>query len=198
MVDLLLSTIFILMYFYYINQVANIQKGFIKYIVTFIILIFVAILGIIFNNAFISWIFKAIVMMLFDLFYDEEPFLFQWYKTMFYGIIIAILLLINKINSLISLALVYETMLMLSFIILSKQRRCLNITNGTLVILAYLIILTVTYYTSDRVTNALMLVLASLVFFILEVIFQSYQASFEKSTRVFQQNILQHSFQHSN
>lgn len=195
MVDLVPSTIFIAMYFYYIYQIGYIQKGFPKNIVTFIILLFIATTGIFFNNIFISWIFISVTMMLFDLFYDDEPFVLQWYKVLLYGIIISVLFLFNKINNYISISIIYEIVLLLSFILLSSQRKYINKLNGALVILAYFSILAVTFYTSDRFINILILILSSLMFIILEVIFQSYQSSFEKSTKAFQQNVLHHQYE---
>jgi len=132
-------------------------------------------------------------MILFDLFYDEEPFVLQWYKVLSYGLFTAIMLLI--LSSSLSYLLIYELTLLLCYILLSNQRKCLTIVNGILVALTYLIIIAATIIYKNNNTNALMFVLSTLLFFILEFIFQSYQASFEKSNIYFQQNVLHNQYE---
>jgi len=132
-------------------------------------------------------------MILFDLFYDEEPFVLQWHKVLAYGLVTAIMHLI--LSSSLSYLLIYELMLLLCYILLSNQRKCLTIVNGILVILTYSIIFAATTIYKSNNINALMFVLSTLLFFILEFIFQSYQASFEKSTRYFQQNVLHNQYE---
>jgi len=84
---------------------------------------------------------------------------------------------------------------LLCYILLSNQRKCLTIVNGILVALTYLIIIAATIIYKNNNIDALMFVLSTLLFFILEFIFQSYQASFEKSNIYFQQNVLHNQYE---
>ncbi len=193
MVAIVFNTILILLYFYYIYNIADIQKGKIKTIITFILCIFTLAISYLYKCEFAGWILISIIMILFDLFYDEEPFVLQWYKVLSYGLFTAIMLLI--LSSSLSYLLIYELTLLLCYILLSNQRKCLTIVNGILVALTYLIIIAATIIYKNNNIDALMFVLSTLLFFILEFIFQSYQASFEKSNIYFQQNVLHNQYE---
>lgn len=193
MVSIVFNTILILLYFYYIYNIGDIQKGKIKTIITFILCIFTFAISYLFECEFAGWILISLIIMLFDLFYDDEPFSFQWYKVLSYGLVTSIMLLI--ISKSISYLLIYEITLLLCFILLSSQRKCLTIVNGVLVTFTYLIIIAATIVYKNNNINALVFILSTLIFSILEFIFQSYQDSFEKSTRYFQQNVLHNQYE---
>ena len=195
MVALVFNTILILLYFYYTYNIGAIQKGKVKTIIAFTLCILTLVISYLFKYEFVGWFLITLIMMFFDLFYDDEPFVFQWYKILTYGLVTTITLLINSFLSIISHLLIYEFMLLLSFLLLSKQRKCLNMINGILVTITYLIIIVATVIYINTNINSLMFILSSLLFLILEFIFQSYQVSFEKSTKYFQQNVLHNQYE---
>ena len=93
---------------------------------------------------------------------------------------------------------IFQAMLLFCFLKLSHHRKYLNILNGILVALLYITIIAVTMLPSEAFSHIAYLILtiiATLIFIILEVIFQSYQASFEKTTRYFQQNVLHNQYE---
>jgi sensor histidine kinase YesM len=149
-------------------------------------------------------------MLLFVLFYDEEPFSLQWKTTISYVIAVIIISSIFNIYSRYSSRMIFQAMLLFCFLKLSHYRKNLNKTNGSIVTLVYVIIITVTMISSNpfltvgenspyiyfNYINYLTLtIIATLMFVILELIFKNYQSSFEKSTRYFQQNVLHNQYE---
>lgn len=189
------NIILILMYFYYIYNIGEIHKGIIKSAVALILCVFSILIFCLLGYEFAAWILISLIMLLFDLFYDEEPFVIQWKKAILYGIAVAAMLTLNKFFSTFSYMMIYEIIILFCFIVLSRQRKCLNPINGILIGLTYLIIITATYIYESDIINLIMFLLSSLIFLILEVIFKSYQISFEKNTRYFQQNVLHNQYE---
>ncbi len=189
------NIILILVYFYYIYNIGEIHKGTVKNAVALVLCIFAILIFCLLRYEFAAWILISLIMLLFDLFYDEEPFVIQWKKVVSYGIAVASMLAVNKFFSTLSYMMIYEIIILFCFIVLSRQRKCLNPINGILVGLTYLIIITATYIYESTIINLIMFLLSSLIFLILEVIFKNYQTSFEKNTRYFQQNVLHNQYE---
>ena len=156
------DTILVLFYFYYTYNIGTIQKGKSKTIIAFILCIFTIVITYLFKHEFVGWILITLIMMFFDLFYDEEPFVLQWYKVLSYGLVTSIMLLF--ISSSLSNLIIYEIILLLCFIMLSNQRKCLTIVNGILVILTYLIIIVSTIIYKNNNIDAIMFILSTLIF----------------------------------
>jgi len=195
MVAILFNIIFIILFFYYIYNIGSVQQGKSKTLITFIICVFIFAISYIFRLEFVGWIFISFTMLLFNLFYDEEPFVLQWFRVLFFGFMIAALLLINRFYSTLSHIIIYEIVLLISYLILSHQRMYLNIINCALVTIIYIALAIISVFYGDNLLCILVFILSTLAFVLLEFIFQNYQASFEKSTRYFQQNVLQHQYE---
>ncbi len=189
------NIILILVYFYYIYNIGEIHKGTVKSAVALVLCIFAILIFCLLRYEFAAWILISLIMLLFDLFYDEEPFVIQWKKAVSYGIAVASMLVVNKFFSTLSYMMIYEIIILFCFIVLSRQRKCLSPINGILVGLTYLIIITATYIYESNIINLIMFLLSSLIFLILEVIFKNYQTSFENNTRYFQQNVLHNQYE---
>ncbi len=215
MYELIIKFALIFMYFYYVYNLGTIHKGKLKNIVTMFLCTFVMLIEFIWSPSFIyeilAWILISIIMLLFVLFYNEESIALQWKKTIAYGIAVIILSTIFKLHSGYSYLMIYETMLLFCFIILSRHRKNLNKTNGILVTFIYVIIIAATMIPLNYViTKAaegtsyiyfiplnyqILTVLATLIFWLLEIIFMNYQSSFEKTTQYFQQNVLHNQYE---
>lgn len=198
---LILNLVLVFMFFYYVHNLGTIRRGKLKNIITLTLCAFIITVFSVLTNEYehFSWILVFIVMLFFVLFYDEDPFLLQWKKLLSYCLAVIIISAIFKSYSKYSYLIIYDAMLLFCFIILSKHRKYLNIINGILVTLIYLVIIFATAILINAAgTNGnnisyiyfIFAILASLMFWVLEIIFKNYQASFEKTTRYFQQNVL--------
>lgn len=211
---LIIKLALVFMYFYYIYNLGTIHKGKLKNIVTMFLCISVMLIEFIWFSSFIyeilAWILISIIMLLFVLFYDEESFTLQWKKTIAYSLVVIIFSAIFKLHSGYSYLMIYEAMLLFCFIRLSKHRKYLNKTNGILITLIYVIIIAATiiplntvirntegtsYIYFNPINYLVLSVLATLIFWVLEIIFMNYQLSFEKTTRYFQQNVLHNQYE---
>lgn len=211
---LIIKLALVFMYFYYVYNIGTILKGKLKNIVTMFLCTTVMLIQFIWFSSFVyeilAWILISIIMLLFVLFYDEEAFVLQWKKSISYSIAVIISSAIFKLHSGYSYLMIYEAMLLFCFIKLSKHRKYLNKTNGFLVISIYIIIVFANMIPlNDIITNTesssymyfnpinyqILCVLATLIFWLLEIIFINYQISFEKTTRYFQQNVLHNQYE---
>ncbi len=211
---LTLNLALVLMYFYYVYNIGIIQKGKLKNLITILICSSIILIVIVwfpsFVYEFLAWTLISIIMLLFVLFYDEESFALQWKKTISYGIAVIIIGALFKLHSGYSYLMIYEAMLLFCFIRLSSHRKYLNKINGILVISIYVIIIAATmiplnavvtntegstYIYFNPINYQILGVLATLIFWLLEVIFKNYQSSFEKTTLYFQQNVLHNQYE---
>ena len=97
--DYVIQIIIILMYTYYTYQIGDIEKGRIKAYVLLLVTVSVMILTEIFGLSFVGWIINGVVFVLFDLFYDREPFKYQWYKVGIFAIAAFLIKLISVFTS---------------------------------------------------------------------------------------------------
>ena len=192
---LIYNIILLLLYFYYTYNIGSIRRGKVKSAVTSVICILALSVGCLFSFDFAGWIAVVPIMTLFDLFYDEEAFVFQWYRISAYGLAVAVMLIINRLYENFSHLMIYEIMLFLCFTLLSKQRKCLTAASFILVASAYITVTSASYIFKNDGVDAFMFIFSTLVFFILEFIFQSYKKGFEKSTLYFQQNVLRNQYE---
>ena len=144
----MLDTLWLIMilswYFYYMYHISNMQKGKTKIIVAFSMTM-CGLLGFhYFNLEFLAWIFTGIVMVFYDLFYDEEAFKYQWYKIILPAIMFAI-------GSFFSIDYVYlcEVFFLYAFIMIAYYRNYFSTINTLIISFMYGILILLTYFTRE-------------------------------------------------
>lgn len=204
--DYVIQIIIILMYTYYTYQMGDIEKGRIKTYVLLLVAVPVMLLTCIFNLALLGWIINAVVFVLFDLFFDREPFKYQWYKIIIFALAVILLSAASYFITYLDCMFELEAMCFVSFIMLSKKRGYLNKLNGIVVGIVFLIILSSNclflIYGNDifrsvklaGIFREAVLFIAVLLFVLLEGTLKSYKKGYEISTKRFQQDVLKHQY----
>lgn len=204
--DYVIQMIIILMYTYYTYQIGDIEKGRIKAYVLLLVTVSIMILTEIFGLSFVGWIINGVVFVLFDLFYDREPFKYQWYKVGIFAIAAFLIKSISVFTSYADYMLELEVMCFVSFIMLSKKRGYLNKFNGIVVGCVFLMLLSSNFLfmaygkyifrslKTAYIFRMVILVFAVLLFVLLEATLKSYKSDYEISTKRFQQDVLKHQY----
>lgn len=203
-----LEIIWLILYWYTIEQIGTIKKGNGKRSIT--LFLAVAFLGIAFcyECLWLAWVAITILFLLFDVFFDEEPFCLQWWKVICSGSVITIFILAG-----VDCYVANGALLWITFLLLAGKRGYLTWQNG-LVMGSIYGVLTVFVYLFEngslQVIDAEMkivganvgsiflfflLLLEFLLLFLTEGTLFTYKKEFETQTEHFQQEILSHQYE---
>lgn len=201
MIEWLSYLILIILAIYELVQIGSIRKGILKNIVFGILLITVYLVGITFSIFVFLWPAIVILILLFDLFYDEESFLLQWRWLVSFGVGTFLLLLFFQIahfflfefNMLtVLLLLLAEQFLYILLVIYRSESMKQAIKNPATILSAFgfllLMIYEVTVSYSHR--NSMVIFEGLFYFAVLEVTWYRFRKSFDRSTKNFQQNLM--------
>ena len=87
--------LWLILYWYYVEQIGEIEKGYAKRLLGFSLTAGILVLSI-WLPACLVWLLLTAVILLYDLFFDKEPFAAQWWRIWLPGFFIATLFLFPK------------------------------------------------------------------------------------------------------
>lgn len=125
-------------YWYYVEQMGSIEKGKGKRLLAFGVTA-ACLAGAIFCPLWLSWFLISAVILIYDLFFDGEPFQKQWWKILLPGICLMMAAVLEQVCKLLNAPLPGESMflfhgifLYVFLLLLSKKRESLHPGNGIL------------------------------------------------------------------
>lgn len=184
------------LYCYVVSQLGHLERGWIKYAVMAVLLSVCAILGHVLQLEWAAWCAVIVLVLLFDLFYDEESFLTRWRWLLAAGVVVEAVLAAEAVLG----AIVWTPQeavrcrgiflllaLLVYYDILFFYRRQKNTLGTILIHILYLFLILF----AVRTANTLQIQgLGLLLFFCLEVSITRYKAGYERSTRSFQNQVM--------
>ena len=125
---LILWNLTLLFFFiYYIHETGSLRSS----IITNVILTFISSLtlgiSLLFGKLFIGWAFVTLIMVLFDLFYDELPFAKQYPRILTFGALIFLIHILNVLGFNIGYPLMVEILFLTALLIFSRVRNYSNL-----------------------------------------------------------------------
>lgn len=212
MLQLIIEAIWLIIYWYYIEQAGSIEKGAGRRVITCLIaglLLFsgkgLSALGDavpeLSNLSFwplpVSWILITVLFLLYDLFFDEEAFRYQWWKIGLPGAVITLQTFFD------TQAPVFHSIVMfLFFLLLAHKRDYLSWRNGISVLFFYLFMaILLLLQNNSYVANPdsqvvsmaityVIIILDVLLLFLVESTLFAWQKGFEHQTESFQKEVL--------
>ena len=121
------------LYMYFIFEIGSIEKGWIKDLITYILIALVLVVSSSFDLTLVGVIISTVIAILFDLFYDEEIFYNQWKWILSFGISIEAIFILDKVlikNTVIAMLVT----VLITYVILAAYRKQLKTKVGLLTI----------------------------------------------------------------
>lgn len=212
----ILEIIWLGLYWYLVEQTAAVKKGKTKRIIT--LLLAAAFLGTAFGYEMLqsgtlfpevlAWSGITILFLLFVLFFDEEPFIFQWWRVALPGAVILLLLLTGA-----DIYAANGILLWMMFLLLAGKRGYLSWQNGIIMGMIYGVLSIFLLLFEDGIWNmpdtmpqlsteilsqgciGLILFLEYLLLFLTEGTLFTYKKGFENQTERFWQDMLSHQYE---
>ena len=198
--------LWLILYWYYVEQLGTIEKGIGKRLLGFSLTVGLLILSI-WLPACLAWLLLSATLMLYGLFFDQEPFKTQWWRVLLPGLFIAALFLFHRQNtSSISPFLLHGAVTLLFLLLLAKKRNSLRIGNGILIVIVYLLVAAFTWLAGIRELVSMSKTLRSiflwggalmdiLLFLITEGTLYFYQKGFEFQTEQFRKDLMENQYE---
>ncbi|WP_082812290.1 sensor histidine kinase [Clostridium sp. Marseille-P299] len=205
--NIVYQLLFIVGYTYFLYQMGEIEKGKGKLSILCFLSVSSVVVANVLGYSFVGWLLVTLFFVLYDLFFDEEIFQFQWKYIVLYGGIILVYQLLEGIHPIFTKQILMEFLCLFLFFIFSWKRSYLRIFNAFIVTVVYACIIMITFlinkngseiFRNDtylRITQLWLSGLSLLIFIMLELTLRFYKTGFEKSMRSFQQNLLQHQYE---
>lgn len=195
--------IWLVLYSYYMEQIGTIQKGNGKRITVFCLGAGLLSLSV-WLPAFFAWLCVGALFLLYDLFFDEEPFRSQWWRTVLPAFCFAAASALNGDRKLMATG----AILFLFFLLLAAKREYLRVYNGALLALLYCLLTAFLWLIGGETAANLVVeeayrsvfwwggILAEvLLFLVVEGTLFSYKRGFEHQSERFQQQVMGHQYE---
>lgn len=188
----IIGGIWLILYWYYVGRQGDIQKGNGKRAVTFGIAALLLSVFLCLNLAWTGWLLIILLFLLYDLFFDEEPFKYHWLGILCPGVLLCAVSFLTPQNQLVA----NGAVCFLFFVLLAAKRGYLTVKTGVLTGILYASF-SVLAWTAEIFMLNLLLLLAMeiLLFFVLEGTLSSWKQSFENETEHAMQDILGHQYE---
>lgn len=193
--NLLFDIIIIMIFTYYIYQLGKIEKGKLKLFVLFLINCIISTIFYFFKVTYITCILSTIVIILYDLFYDEIPVKLNTIKIVLFGTIYCTMTILNTYYNKISYPIIIEVIIMYILLSTIKFRKLSKPTNIISLILIYLILIFITFNFNNKLIKYLMLIISFLTYLSIESVYKNIEAGFEKSSKYFQEKLLHNQYE---
>lgn len=195
------------LYLYVVYQNGRIEKGWIKFCVLNVITGAMLVVGLITKLLAAAWLLVIGVMVLYVLFYDKEPFIYQWWKIVLTGLMPAMgeLLVAISMDEYIRYNITYLLLLFI-LLLLGRKRKYLTLQNACIIIAFYIFLNFIhrllQIYGKSMFTKPcyqdyagyVILTASLLVFILLEEALSQYQRGYESNKTKFQQEVLEHQY----
>lgn len=192
---ILWNLILLFFFIYFVHEIGTLKSALlVKVILTLICLLTLGVSAL-FKVLSIGWGFITIIMILFDLFYDDETFTKQCPRILTFGALIFIMHLLNLLGLNLSYPLILELLFLIALLIFSKVRSYFNKFTALAIAFIYLLITGLTFYLQQSKLHLFIFLLGLGVFILLEVTLRTYQQSYRISTRRFQETLMQHQYE---
>lgn len=211
----ILEVSWLILYWYYVGQAGTIEKGTGKRMLGFCIAA-ACLVGSVWIPPWLSWLLVTGVFLLYDLFFDEEPFGRQWWRVLLPGVLLTGCALLPRVLELWSAGFGGSPMgaaaffcngpILFAFLLLfSIKRESLRLWNGVVTAVSYLVITAFQWIlcgtgriaAEGRLYGILLwgsILLEFALFFIVESTLYFYKKGFEARTEQFRSELMEHSY----
>lgn len=193
--SVVLGVILAVLYLYYIFQIGHIKEGILKNIVVFILIALALVITTVFSLEYLGILITTTVLLLFDLFYDEESFINQYKWIIVFGAITILLFVINKILPYDLTIVFIITTILNMYILLSFKRNLLNEKSNIILVAIILVHIGLAYSFRDSRYELIILALAFTSFYSFEAMLSSYNKTFKKKSIDFQKELLMNQYE---
>lgn len=194
------QVLWLIQYWYYMEQAGTLEKGAGKRALGFGLTAGSLVLGVLFP-VWIAWLPAVLVILLFDLFFDEEPFRRQWGRILLPGLCLIGGGMLPKEK----VFLFHGLVLYIFLLLLLRKRESLRIGNGILTAMSFLLVTVFLWImgstglveTKAPVRGVLMwggALLELLLFLMAEGALYFYKKGFEFKTEQFRSELMEHSY----
>lgn len=195
--------IWLILYNLYVEQSGTIQKGNGKRAAVFCLGAGMF-LGSVWLHASFVWLCVSALFLLYDLFFDEEPFQEQWWRALLPGICFAAASLFGEEQRFVATGPIF----FLLFWVLAAKRKYLSVYNGVLLALLYGILTAFLWvvcmestavFSAEEPCRSVFLwggiLTEALLYLVVEGTLFSYKKGFEHQTEQFQQRVMEHQYE---
>lgn len=192
---ILWNLVLLFFFIYYTHEIGAVRSSIITNIILTLTCGLTLGISLLFGKLFIGWAFVTLIMVLFDLFYDDMPFATQYPKILTFGVLIFLIHILNTLGIEIEYPLIMEILFLAALLIFSKVRNYSNIFTNLAITLIYFLIIGLTHYLRQDMIHLFIFLLGLGIFILLEVTLRTYQKNYKVSTSRFQENLMQHQYE---
>lgn len=197
----IIQILWLILYWYYVEQMGAIEKGVGRRLLGFCLTAGILILSIWLPSCLV-WLLLSAILLLYDLFFDREPFQSQWWRILLPGLFIAAASLFPAQN----IFLPHSLITLLFLLLLAKKRGSLHIAGGILTAVIYFLVFAFLWLAddeqsmqmSDSLRNLLLwggALLETLLFLVLEGTLYFYKKGYEFKTEQFRRDLMEHQYE---
>lgn len=205
------QALWLILYWYYVEQVGCLEKGAGRRVIGFC-LAALCLCGSLWYPLWFGWLLALGLMELYDLFFDEEAFVRQWWRVLLPGLCMAGISALPGLCGKLGTALpegylfcAHEVVLYLFLLLLSRKRDSLSPVNGILTAVSFLALGMFSWVTGctdlvemgDGLRGAFLwggAALAALLFLTVEGTLFFYKKGYEFRTEQFRNELMEHSY----
>ncbi|MDE7007097.1 MAG: GHKL domain-containing protein [Lachnospiraceae bacterium] len=203
--------LWLILYWYYVEQIGEIEKGYAKRLLGFSLTAGILVLSI-WLPACLVWLLLTAVILLYDLFFDKEPFAAQWWRIWLPGFFIAALFLFPFPNTFLAgftadnKFLLHGPVTLLFLLLLAKKRNILRAGSVILTLTIYFLVCAFLWLSgnsqllqmSEPLRGVLLwggALLETLLFLIIEGTLYFYKKGYEFQTEQFRRDLMEHQYE---
>lgn len=201
METLIFHIIWLSLYWYYTEQAGEQEKGAGKRVLGFLLTAGLLILSL-WLPAALVWVLVFAVILLYDLFFDREPFERQWPGLLLPGLVIAAVSLFPRGN----IFVLHGPVVLVFLLLLAKKRDSLRLGGGILTAFIYLLMSVFIWILSgilptgveETLRKTLLwggALLEILLFFVIEGTLCAYKRGFESRTEEFRRELMEYQYE---
>ena len=203
--------LWLILYWYYVEQIGEIEKGYAKRLLGFSLTAGILVLSI-WLPACLVWLLLTAVILLYDLFFDKEPFAAQWWRIWLPGFFIATLFLFPLPNTFLTgftadnKFLLHGPVTLLFPLLLARKRNILRAGSVILTLTIYFLVCAFLWLSGNRqllqmaepLRGVLLwggALLETLLFLIIEGTLYFYKKGYEFQTEQFRRDLMEHQYE---
>ena len=203
--------LWLILYWYYVEQIGEIEKGYAKRLLGFSLTAGILVLSI-WLPACLVWLLLTAVILLYDLFFDKEPFAAQWWRIWLPGFFIAALFLFPFPNTFLTgftadnKFLLHGPVTLLFLLLLAKKRNILRAGSVILTLTIYFLVCAFLWLSgnsqllqmAEPLRDVLLwggALLETLLFLIIEGTLYFYKKGYEFQTEQFRRDLMEHQYE---
>ena len=203
--------LWLILYWYYVEQIGEIEKGYAKRLLGFSLTAGILVLSI-WLPACLVWLLLTAVILLYDLFFDKEPFAAQWWRIWLPGFFIVTLFLFPFPNTFLTgftadnKFLLHGPVTLLFLLLLARKRNILRAGSVILTLTIYFLVCAFLWLSGNRqllqmaepLRGVLLwggALLETLLFLIIEGTLYFYKKGYEFQTEQFRRDLMEHQYE---